>query len=504
VRNLLQPRRRPDLAGLDDAERVTRGTAFGGKPREYWQAGGDPSVVWDSRGNAYYACQTFLRGSGTSPNPDQSSAFYVFRSTGNNGASWNFTGRPVVEYNDTAGTGCCLEDKQYLTVDNRSSGPYRDRIYVTWTFFAAGGTAKIFEAHSSDYGQTFSSPVLVSGPSTLCPNSVISTGNCDANQFSDPFTAPDGTLYVTWANFNNSLSGGSDNHNQILLAKSTDGGASFSAPVKVSDYYDLPDCPTYQAGQDPGRACVPEKGSATNSVFRAANYPSGAIDPLNGRIAVTFGSYINADSKESNGCTPDGLAGDGNNKFIGVKTAGACSNKILVSVSTNGGASFTGTSTDPRSLTIVNQASGQTHTDQWWQWATFMPQTEVFGTLEKLVVSYYDRQYGSDETNGNMDFSLSGSVFLSSFTTQRVTSSSMPLPTQFPNGTGNSLFFGDYTGLDVGGTTAHPIWMDTRQTDLFVCPGTALPGVPPALCSGTEPNGLTADDQDVFTASVTP
>ena len=47
----------------------------------------------------------------------------------------------------------------------------------------------------------------------------------------------------------------------MLLAKSTDGGATFTAPVKVSDYYDLPDCATYQ-GQDPGRACVPEKGDS--------------------------------------------------------------------------------------------------------------------------------------------------------------------------------------------------------------------------------------------------
>lgn len=28
----------------------TRGTAFGGVAREYWQGGGDASVAWDSRG----------------------------------------------------------------------------------------------------------------------------------------------------------------------------------------------------------------------------------------------------------------------------------------------------------------------------------------------------------------------------------------------------------------------------------------------------------------------
>ena len=43
--------------------------------------GGDTSVAWDTKGNAYLSCQAFNRGSGTSPNPDQSSGFFVFRST---------------------------------------------------------------------------------------------------------------------------------------------------------------------------------------------------------------------------------------------------------------------------------------------------------------------------------------------------------------------------------------------------------------------------------------
>ena len=70
----------------------TRGDAFGGFARQYWQAGGDTSVAWDTKGNAYLSCQMFMRGTAVSNNPDQSSAFYVFRSTGTGGASWNFPG----------------------------------------------------------------------------------------------------------------------------------------------------------------------------------------------------------------------------------------------------------------------------------------------------------------------------------------------------------------------------------------------------------------------------
>lgn len=471
----------------------TRGTNFGNVARQYWQGGGDTSVAWDSRGNAYMACQVFERGPGTTNDPDQSSAIYVFRSTGDGGASWDFTGHPAVETFTTSAVP--FNDKPYLTIDNNPGSPFRDRIYVTWTLFAADGTSYIYEVHSDDYGQTFSSPVVVSTTSSLCVNTFgVATpqGTCNQNQFSDPFTGPDGTLYVAYANFNNSTSGSSDNHNQILLTRSADGGQTVSAPTLVGNYYDLPDCATYQGGQDAGRACVPEKGTAQNSVFRATNYPSGGVNPANpSQVVVTYGSYINRDSNESNGCVPAGVAGDGGNLYTGVKTSGACNNKILVSVSADGGNTFTGSTTDPRLMPVVTTTKKQATTDQWFQWAAFTPR----GTL---VTSYYDRQYGSDEITGNVDVSVSTSGNLSAFTVTRATSSSMPLPTQFPDAQGNSVFFGDYSGL-AAVSGAHPLWMDTRTPDAFLCPGTAAPGVPPAVCSGAEPNGLLANDQTIYT-----
>jgi hypothetical protein len=39
--------------------------------------------------------------------------------------------------------------------------------------------------------------------------------------------------------------------------------------------------------------------------------------------------------------------------------------------------------------------------------------------------------------------------------------------------------------------------------DLFVCPGSATgPGNPPRLCTAIEPNGLQANDQEMFTDSL--
>ncbi|MGZ4414391.1 MAG: exo-alpha-sialidase, partial [Gaiellaceae bacterium] len=69
-----------------------------------------------------------------------------------------------------------------------------------------------------------------------------------------------------------------------------------------------------------------------------------------------------------------------------------------------------------------------------------------------MATSYYDRQFGDSETTGAMDFSLSGSKDLSSFKVTRVTSSSMPPPTEF-----SGTFFGDYTGLAASDHNAFPL-----------------------------------------------
>jgi hypothetical protein len=492
--------------------------------RQYWQAGGDTSVAWDTRGNAYVMCQVFNRGNGSSltNNPDQSSGFYIFRSTGNAGASFNFPGRPVAEMNNVAGNPAVLLDKEYMTIDDNTGSPYRDRIYVSWTTFSADGSAYIWEAYSKDYGESFSTPVLVSKDSTLCPYNYSDQGvanpqgNCNENQWSNPFVGPDGNLYVAWDNYNTStekLSSPSDNAAQVLLAKSTDGGASFGDPVRVSLYYDLPDCLQYQ-GSDPFRACVPETGPSTNSVFRATNYPVGAVNPKNAnQVVVTFGSYINQDSNESNGCTPAGFdTSTGQGLYTGVKVAGACNNDILISTSTNGGSSFSGTNADPRTEPTVNPDPNQATTDQFWQWASFTKG----GTL---AVDYYDRQYGkmvntppappagpgkpkpkpaavpSDQFYGNSDITLSGSNDLQKWGTSRVTSSSMPPPTEFAG-----QFYGDYIGMDTT-DQALPIWSDTRDPELFSCPdpNTHVP----QICTGAydTPQGpLQANDQNAYMA----
>jgi hypothetical protein len=473
----------------------TRGDAFGGGvARQYWHAGGDTSVAWDTKGNAYLSCLQFMRGQPTTANPDLSSGLYVYRSTGSRGASWNFPARPVAEQDDTAGTGTAMLDKQYLTVDAHQGSPFQDRVYVTWTFYAPDGTSYIYGSHSADYGEHFSAPTLVSADSALCPEALgapTAHGRCNTNQYSQPFTGRDGALYVVWSNYNvTDFSSPADNRMQVLLTKSTDGGDTFSAPVKVADFYELPDCVTYQ-GTSSGVACVPEKGTTTNSFFRASNYPSGAVNPLDPReIVVSVASYVNGHSDERNGCVPRGFNRDTLLPvYDGVKADGSCNNDILTSVSHDAGATFTGSSADVRTLPSVRPDDPQA--DQFWQWAAFDP-------AGRFAVSYYDRAYGDAETTGFSDISLSGSRDGSHFATTRVTSGSMPPPTQFAG-----AFFGDYGALTADRRRAHPVWMDTRDAALFVCrDGDGNVSLPPAVCTQGAANADVANEQNIYTRSL--
>lgn len=443
--------------------------------REYWQAGGDTTVAFDSKGTAFLQCQVFNRGNSpiaTAQDPDQSSGVLIFRSA-NGGASWDFPGRVAVssyEPNGNFPNGVVLQDKPLFTIDNRVGSAFQDRLYVTWTSFATDGSAYIFEVHSADGGETWSAPVVVSASSAACTNQfgvATAHGTCNENQFSDPFVGSDGSLYVAYDNYNNQPTSGNANQYQVLLAKSIDGGATFSAPVKVSDFYDLPDCATY-TGQDAGRSCVVDKSSAQNSVFRATNYPSGAVDPTNSsHVIIDFGSYINKNSQESGGCVPSGFSGFGNPTYTGATTV--CNNQILRATSTNGGATFG--STDPRLLPTV--ATQKHVADEYWQWTGFTSAGVAVG-------GFYDRQYGTDETSGASDYSAAWAAHV-----LRVTTVSLPPPSEFLG-----TFNGDYNTLAVSGSTAHFTWTDTRNPGVTSCPGNV-----DAICTF-------GNDEDDYTASV--
>ena len=261
-------------------------------------------------------------------------------------------------------TGDVLLDKQYMTVDATKGSPFQDRIYVTWTLFDADGTSYIYGAFSRDYGEHFSSAEAREPRqrAVLEPDSGVPTpqGRCNTNQFSQPFTGPDGALYVVWDNYNltgvrpgegEGGEGGDDDlgatprrrdrqpradaarevdrRRQLVLGAGE--GVGLLRPAR------LPDLP----GRGPGPRLRAREGRdlTTRSSGPRTTRPARSTRRTRREVVVTLGSYINRHSNESNGCVPQGFNPDTFQAlYDGVKTPGACNNDIVISRSTNGGA----------------------------------------------------------------------------------------------------------------------------------------------------------------------
>ena len=144
---------------------------------------GDPSMVW-RRIDGYFYFAT-LHGSGLG----------IYRST-DDCTTFSFLGMIHSGSSD---------DKELLAVDNNPASPYYGRLYCAWTDFGAG---QVIRSTYSDNGTTWSSPVTLNSGSNP--------------QGAWPAIAPNGDVYVSWAN---GLFTGTMN---IEVARSTNGGASYS------------------------------------------------------------------------------------------------------------------------------------------------------------------------------------------------------------------------------------------------------------------------------------
>jgi hypothetical protein len=143
-----------------------------------------------------------------------------------------------------AGTPCDFYDKEAL-----AAGRGSDDVYVSLTNFlgqpnigpppgcgtlAQFGFGQIEVWRSHDGGVTFQGPA-VAGPEA--PDSVATCGNAGTlQQSSNPAVAPNGDVYVVWQ-FGPTFAatGASSADADIVFAKSTDGGATFTAPAKIVD-----------------------------------------------------------------------------------------------------------------------------------------------------------------------------------------------------------------------------------------------------------------------------
>lgn len=166
-------------------------------------AAGDPAIAIHDTNNVYFGYIAFNR------NTDNAGGLAVSKST-DGGLTW--LDPVVVAWNSLS----VFHDKDYIAVD-ATGGTFDGNLYVTWTRFEYG--APIYFSRSTDGGASFSTPYQ------------ISDTNISFNQGSLPVVGPDGVVYVTWLNYDTSV---------IRMVKSTNGGASFGTPFPVASVDEIP------------------------------------------------------------------------------------------------------------------------------------------------------------------------------------------------------------------------------------------------------------------------
>jgi hypothetical protein len=110
-----------------------------------------------------------------------------------------------------------FHDKEMIEVD-RTGGPHDGNLYECWTKFPGFGTARIYFARSTDGGRTFSKGISLAGKTS--------------GQGCDIAVEADGDVYVSWRDFETPSS---HRNFGVSVVRSSDGGLTFSKPVKIAD-----------------------------------------------------------------------------------------------------------------------------------------------------------------------------------------------------------------------------------------------------------------------------
>src|SRR5437588_12155504 len=198
--------------------------------------GSDPTLVFDTQGNAFYGYIVVFFGNGNGINGTEMA---VAKST-DGGKTY-----PAVNYFSFEGGENHFNDKPMITTDTNAGSALRDNIYIAWDA-AVGGSigGGVRLATSSDHGATFS-VTRVDDPSG--PGRSIGAS---------PSVGPNGEVYVAWNDYV---------ANAIVFNRSFDGGRSWGVPTTIS-----------------GKTLPFDIGIPAESFRGALVYPSLDVDRSNG------------------------------------------------------------------------------------------------------------------------------------------------------------------------------------------------------------------------------
>jgi hypothetical protein len=214
---------------------------------------GDPAVAYGN--NAVYVAGT----SGTS-----AGSVVDLQFSNNNGATWHPEVEAVAPIFDD-GTG--ITNVPWVQVDNSSSSPYANAIYVSVTQFDdAVVESEITVSHSTNGGKTWTTTTV--DPVQYKP---------EVDQYSRLAIGLDGTVYVAWQRC--AMTGPEVNcaetTAEMMISQSSDGGNTWSTPVVIATVTLVPEtC-----------GCSAFFGNVPNTDEPVANIPVLAIDNSTGEHA---------------------------------------------------------------------------------------------------------------------------------------------------------------------------------------------------------------------------
>ncbi len=369
-------------------------------------SGGDPSLDYGPRlcanGTFSISCGVNIYyGSLADPFPEFGGEQVTVSRSSDDGLNW---ANPV-EATSTDNKSN-FDDHDWVAVDHFHSSPHFGRVYVFWAVFcntcAGNGNVKLYVAHSDNEGSTWSKAVQVSAANNNIPQGFRETGQAAVSA--------NGTVEVFWTENADSTKLPS----LQVVATSTDGGLTFTAPIIIAQVTDYPLTGTPFDVVDlfnrvPGMSA------------RVDCYPHPASDPSSARVYVVW-----CDFSGKHGVVKGAVSTDGTNWTL-LGTIASISDR---------NAFFPAASVAPNGIvSLTFDALTEPPADNPWQ----------------TGVQVYDNYFAESPAGGK---AFGAPVRVS-------TASSNPDGSSYNNL--QEQFIGDYIDIVAGPTSAYIVWTDARN-----------------------------------------